>query len=123
MGGRKEGLKEERKNRQSIQMERRNLLENSFHEEDIHFIGTLSFIFKISVPLLWIPRVPATGYLLFMILKMSEALPGSKGRKSHQSYTAPFPFLVLCSNIAFNMMQVFDCAELIFPKKIKIAEL
>lgn len=47
--------------------------EEGFHEEDIQFAGTLPFIFRMSALLLWIPREPTTGYLLFMILKMFEA--------------------------------------------------
>lgn len=47
--------------------------EKGFHEEGTHFAGALPLILKMSVLLLWIPRVPATGYLLFVIWKMLEA--------------------------------------------------
>ena len=43
-----------------------------FHVEGVRFAGTLTFIFKMSDLLLQIPRVAATGYLLFMIFKMFE---------------------------------------------------
>lgn len=56
----------------------------------------------------------------FWSLKCVKPIAGTKRRQPYQSCTA---FLLLTSNIAFKVMQVFDCIELIIHQKVKIAEL